>query len=306
MSSTQKKKLAKTHEKERLQQSAAAAVASGGGAAIAALLLEEQAAFNEHAPKTLAWLQKLQLADEVNTAALSFVGSEIHVGSLTLRTPIWAVAPMVTQCDPAFRQLCRRYGATLVYSEMLVAAEFAADADYRRIGLGLREGETQVAPEDHPLVVQFAANEPGTLLAAALAAQACGADAVDINLGCPQNRAKEQHYGSYLTDPVDWALVCEMVRHCIASDELRIPVTCKIRLQPTISATIDFARRLEAAGCMLPLPCAARTHLLAHVHSLISHVATRGHCGQAHCSQCMGGSAGAKGCVATAPRTSRR
>jgi len=71
---------------------------------------------------------------------------------------------------------------------------------------------SKVSPDDHPLVVQFAANDPAILLDAALWAQdvpmsfqqfligVCtvfvmsshpycqklGADAVDLNLGCPQ------------------------------------------------------------------------------------------------------------------------
>ena len=88
---------------------------------------------------------------------------------------------MVTQSDAAFRLLTRRHGARLVYSEMLMADEFAADPSYRQTGLGLQGG---CVPEaDHPLIVQFAANDPEVLLRAALAAQECGADAVDINLG---------------------------------------------------------------------------------------------------------------------------
>lgn len=174
----------------------------------------------------------------------------IVLGRLSLQTPVWTVAPMVTQCDAPFRLLTRRYGARLVYSEMLMADKFADDPLYRRIGLGLLP-DGRVPEADHPLIVQFAANDPATLLSASLAAQNCGADAIDINLGCPQNRAREGHFGSFLTDPPDWPLCCEMVRTCVASSDLKIPITCKIRLQPTVAATIEFTKMLEDAGCAM-------------------------------------------------------
>jgi len=70
------------------------------------------------------------------------------------------------------------------------------------------------------------------LLAAALEAQTLGADGVDLNLGCPQARAREGNYGSWLAaDPANWPLIASMVRACSESAALTIPITVKIRLQ---------------------------------------------------------------------------
>jgi tRNA-dihydrouridine synthase len=118
----------------------------------------------------------------------------------------------------------RRFGCSVVYSEMLLADRFASDPSYRIEAFG--SGIT-----DHPLVVQFASNDPETFLAAALLAQSMGADGVDLNLGCPQRRAREGHYGSWMTDQDDWDLCCAIVHTAAENDSLRIPVTVKIRLQ---------------------------------------------------------------------------
>lgn len=153
----------------------------------------------------------------------------------------------VGQSDLPFRVLVRQRGATVVFGEMLMADRFASDPGYRVQALGARG----LRPGDHPYVCQFAANDPTAFVAAALAAQTLGCDGVDLNLGCPQRRAQEGHYGSFLTDAADWRLCCEIIRTAAAHPELRIPITVKMRLQPTLAATVAFARQLASAGASL-------------------------------------------------------
>jgi tRNA-dihydrouridine synthase 1 len=71
--------------------------------------------------------------------------------------------------------------------------------------------------------------------------------AIDLNLGCPQNIAKRGNYGSFLMN--DLNLVGEMVRH--VSSNLAIPITCKIRVFPTIKESVDYALMLQEAGCKM-------------------------------------------------------
>uniref|UniRef100_A0A0D6RAK5 tRNA-dihydrouridine(16/17) synthase [NAD(P)(+)] n=1 Tax=Araucaria cunninghamii TaxID=56994 RepID=A0A0D6RAK5_ARACU len=156
-----------------------------------------------------------------------------------LGEPKFIVAPMVDQSELPFRMLCRKYGATGAYTPMLHSRLFVEDQKYRNT-------EFTTCKEDRPLFVQFCANDPEKLLAAARIAQPY-CDYVDINLGCPQRIAKRGNYGAFLMDNLP--LVKSLVEN-LASN-LSVPVSCKIRIFPLLEDTIAYAKMLEAAGCSL-------------------------------------------------------
>lgn len=172
----------------------------------------------------------------------------------------YILAPMVGGSELPFRLLCRKYGATLAYTPMIQSGKFSVDEHYRR------EQFQCFGPQDRPLVVHFAANDPEVLLKAAkLVEHQC--DAIDINLGmtstiprpyphvcgymigCPQRIAFTGHFGSYLLDEVDWPLICRMVK--TLSMSLSIPVFVKIRLLEALSDTIRLCERLIQSGASL-------------------------------------------------------
>ena len=153
----------------------------------------------------------------------------------------YIVAPMVGASELPFRILCRKYGAQLVYTPMMLASEFATSRKYR-------EKEFQTTPFDRPLVCHFAANNPEDFSAAAKIAEP-HCDAIDLNLGCPQRTAYVGHFGSYLLDAKDRPLVLGMVQ--AASSAVKIPIFVKIRLLDTYEETLELCRQLYDAGASL-------------------------------------------------------
>jgi hypothetical protein len=116
--------------------------------------------------------------------------------SLNPRLRFWC-APMVAGSELAFRLLVRERGCGVASTPMLSANGFAANAQLCDMVFDALP-DSQV---DRPLIVQFAANDPLTLLRAARCVEA-QCDAVEINVGCPQHCAKRGHFGAYLLEEV--------------------------------------------------------------------------------------------------------
>ncbi|ETV94950.1 hypothetical protein H310_11593 [Aphanomyces invadans] len=165
-----------------------------------------------------------------------------------LGSPQLVCAPMVRQSELAFRLLTRRLGCQLAFTPMLVASDIVAASD---AAPGHSTGDIShqffaTATEDRPLIVQLAGNDP-VLLAKAVTLLQHRCEGIDLNLGCPQRCARTGHFGAYLLDTPD--RIEEIVRAMVRV--ACVPISCKIRIQEDIGASVALAKRLEAAGCSM-------------------------------------------------------
>ncbi|KYQ91275.1 tRNA-dihydrouridine synthase 1-like protein [Tieghemostelium lacteum] len=156
-----------------------------------------------------------------------------------LKSPKKIVAPMVDHTYLAFRMLCRKYGSDMVYTPMMHSKNFATQKVYRKDNFS-------TCPEDRPLVVQFCGNEPEWVVKAAKYVEN-DCDAIDLNLGCPQQIARRGNYGSFLLDKPHIILPIVRALH----QNIKVPIFCKIRLLPNLDDTIKLAKDLQDAGCQL-------------------------------------------------------
>ena len=124
----------------------------------------------------------------------------------------------------------------------MVAAGFYLAAD--------EETRLRAEGEGLPLhVVQIAGRDPAAMAEAARLAEAAGAHAIDINMGCPAKRVVGGYAGSALMREPDLAVA--LARETVAA--VKVPVSVKMRLgwdEAQINAP-ELARRLEAEGVAL-------------------------------------------------------
>lgn len=160
------------------------------------------------------------------------------IGPYTLPNPL-IVAPMAGVTDRPFRQLCRRMGAGLAVSEMVIA-----DSKLWHT----RKSQTRLnhQGEPEPRSVQIAGGDPDMLADAARQNAAFGAQIIDINMGCPAKKVCNKAAGSALMK--DEKLV-RAILEAVAS-AVDIPVTLKMRTgwdQDNRNAPV-IARMAEDAG----------------------------------------------------------
>ncbi len=150
------------------------------------------------------------------------------------------LAPMAGVTQVAYRSLCKRYGAGLVYSEM-VSDKGIHYHDKKTLSL------LQVSKDEHPMAIQIFGGNLDTLLEAAIYVDKnTDADIIDINMGCPVPKVLKAHAGSdYLLDPERIFLTVKTIVSNVSK-----PVTVKIRIgydHNHINA-LEVAKKIKEAG----------------------------------------------------------
>ncbi|MDG0999033.1 MAG: tRNA dihydrouridine synthase DusB [Gammaproteobacteria bacterium] len=152
------------------------------------------------------------------------------------------LAPMVGVCDVPFREVCDQQGAGLTFGEM-VPCEKAEREKERHL---LRQTNPKIKG---PKIIQIAGSDAEIMSSAALYNEKLGADAIDINMGCPAKKVLKKAAGSSLLR--DTKLVEQILRKVTSS--VTIPVTLKIRTGwcPNSRNGSEIARIAEDCGIQL-------------------------------------------------------
>ncbi len=121
--------------------------------------------------------------------------------------------------DPAFRMLCKRYGADRVYTEFV-----NADALVRDIASTTRK--LTIHDEERPVAIQIYGRDPESMADAARIVEQAKPDFIDINFGCPVKKVAGKGAGAGLLKDVPKML--EITKAVV--NAVKTPVTCKTRL----------------------------------------------------------------------------
>lgn len=161
----------------------------------------------------------------------------MRIGEIELKSNI-VFAPIAGFSDAGARHLCAKYGAGLLYTEMVSAKGLCYG------GKGT-EDLLHVTDTGVPTAVQIFGSEPEFIFKACRDERLSKFDIIDINMGCPVRKIVSNGEGSALME--NPALITEIVASAVEGG--RRPVTVKIRagVDKDILA-VDCALAAEKGG----------------------------------------------------------
>ncbi|HOV68851.1 MAG TPA: tRNA dihydrouridine synthase DusB [Clostridia bacterium] len=167
-----------------------------------------------------------------------YTGLTLSIGGVKLENP-FLLAPMAGITDRAFRKVCRSFGASLAYTEMVSAK-------------GLHySGKNTVALLDtdfseSPKGIQIFGHDPDIMAAQAASEIVQRFDIIDINMGCPARKIIRNGDGCALMKDV--RLAAKVIKACVEASKR--PITVKFRAgwsNDNINA-VEFAQMCEESG----------------------------------------------------------
>ena len=140
---------------------------------------------------------------------------QLHIGNKPL-----LLAPMEDVSDSPFRQICRRKGADIVYTEFISSEAIIRDSDIALHKMHFEEAE-------RPFGIQIFGGREEAMEGATKVAKANNPDLIDINFGCPVYKIVKKGAGSACLKDLD---MMERMAGSVVDAAGGLPVTVKTRL----------------------------------------------------------------------------
>ena len=149
------------------------------------------------------------------------------------------LAPMEDVTDIGFRLLCKRFGASMVYTEFV-----SAEALIRDVKSTLQK--LTISDEERPVGIQIYGRDVDAMIDAAKIVEQAGPDLIDLNFGCPVKKVAGKGAGAGMLQNIPEML--EITRKVV--DAVKLPVTVKTRLGWNHEQLIitELAEQLQDCG----------------------------------------------------------
>lgn len=160
------------------------------------------------------------------------------------KRPIYALAPMAGYTDSAFRRMCRKFGADVVYSEMASATALVYSPKKTLAMLEFNETE-------RPYVIQLFGSKPEHFaLAARVIEKKIKPDGIDINFGCPVKKVAKQGAGAVLMD--NPKLAREIIKSVVDNTDRPVSIKTRTKVGNTdVLRFLDFIKDVDIKALMI-------------------------------------------------------
>lgn len=164
----------------------------------------------------------------------------MKIGNIQFSDHPLFLAPMEDVTDIGFRMLCKRYGASMVYTEFV-----SAEALVRSVKSTV--SKLTISDEERPVGIQIYGRDVDSMVEAAkIVEDQAHPDVIDINFGCPVKKVAGKGAGAGMLQNVP--LLLNITRNVVKA--VNTPVTVKTRLGWSNDNLIitDLAEQLQDCG----------------------------------------------------------
>ena len=161
----------------------------------------------------------------------------MKIGSVEIKGKVF-LAPMCDVTNLPFRLVCKKYGAAVVYTEMIFADAYLFEnkKTFKR---------AKILDIERPVGVQLVGSSIEKLVSVAKKVEKeIKPDLIDINFGCPAYNVIKTGSGSAILQ--DFELFKKIVFEI--SNSINIPLTCKMRILKNDSDTVKAAKIIQDNG----------------------------------------------------------
>jgi len=143
----------------------------------------------------------------------------MKIGNIEFGERSLFLAPMEDVTDIGFRQLCKRFGASMVYTEFV-----SAEALVRSIKSTV--SKLDISDSERPVGIQIYGRDTDAMVEAARIVEQARPDVIDLNFGCPVKKVAGKGAGAGMLQNIP--LMLDITRQVVRA--VRTPVTVKTRL----------------------------------------------------------------------------
>lgn len=163
----------------------------------------------------------------------------MKIGNIELSDYPVFLAPMEDVTDIGFRQLCKRFGADVVYTEFVSSDALIRDVKRTKEKITYSE-------EERPIGIQIYGSDPDAMVEAAKRCEEANPDLIDINFGCPVRKIAGRGAGSGMMRTPE--VMLEITEKVVKA--VKRPVTVKTRLgwDEESKIIVTLAEQLQDRG----------------------------------------------------------
>ena len=143
----------------------------------------------------------------------------MKIGNIDFDNHPLFLAPMEDVTDIGFRMLCKRFGASMVYTEFV-----SAEALVRSVKS--TAAKLVISDEERPVGIQLYGRDADAMVEAARIVESVNPDIIDLNFGCPVKKVAGKGAGAGMLRNIP--LMLQITKSVV--DAVKVPVTVKTRL----------------------------------------------------------------------------